>query len=60
MRALFDGRLHYIVNGDGIEELYDTEADPDEANDVSALPDFADAMEAFRATLRALPVTSRR
>jgi arylsulfatase A-like enzyme len=60
MRALFDGSLHYIVNGDGIEELYDTEADPDEANDLSALPDFADAVEAFRATLRALPVTSRR
>ena len=36
MQALFEGRMHYIRNGDGTEELYDFEADPREENDLLA------------------------
>jgi arylsulfatase A-like enzyme len=36
IKSLVDGPLHYIVNGDGKEELYDVERDPEENDDLAA------------------------
>jgi arylsulfatase A-like enzyme len=35
MQSLVQGKLHYIRNGDGREELYDFEADPGELEDLA-------------------------
>ncbi len=49
-----DGKI-YIRNGDGVEELYDLEADPAEAHDLSGSADSRVALEGFRAISRRLP-----
>jgi len=40
MAALFSDGLHYILNGDGLEELYDLGQDPKEANDLAERAEF--------------------
>jgi arylsulfatase A-like enzyme len=35
MRAVYDGRFHYIRRSDGVEELYDISADPAELHDLA-------------------------
>jgi arylsulfatase A-like enzyme len=50
MKSLVSGRLHYIRNGDGSEELYDVDADPFERTNLVATIDPA-TLEAFREVL---------
>lgn len=54
MKSLFSGRLHYILNGDGAEELYDIRGDYDEAVNLSANADFSGEMARFRDLLDSL------
>ena len=51
MQSLVEGRLHYIRNGDGVEELYDAVADPAEANDLSRVAEMGPAMLRLRTRL---------
>jgi arylsulfatase A-like enzyme len=51
MRSLREGRLMYIRNGDGIEELYDLAADPDELHDLSRKPTYARDLTRLRESL---------
>ena len=40
MEAVFDGRWHFLLYGDGRKELYDIANDPDERTDLApARPD---------------------
>jgi arylsulfatase A-like enzyme len=41
MHSLWDADHHYICNGDGFEELYETGSDPGEENNLAAGPDGA-------------------
>jgi hypothetical protein len=53
MFSLVEGRLHYILNGDGREELYDVAADPEEMKNL-ALTDSNNAeISRLRARLNA-------
>ena len=47
-------RYHYVLNGDGSEELYDIIADPTERNDLAESGSAADVLERFRSELRNL------
>jgi len=49
MEGLIEGSWHYIRNGDGVEELYDVHADPDEVHDVAGLPGSAGVLARLRA-----------
>jgi arylsulfatase A-like enzyme len=51
MRSLVEGRLHYIRNGDGVEELYDPVADPAETRNLIADAALQPSVARFRATL---------
>jgi hypothetical protein len=58
MRSLFDAQWHYILNGDGSEELFAWPSDPGELDNLAARdrqppPDFA------RLSAAARGVTSR-
>lgn len=54
MRSLVMGRLHYILRGDGHEELYDWFADPDETRNLAASEEGEALVAAFRESLMAL------
>ncbi|MFN2432714.1 MAG: sulfatase [Gemmatimonadota bacterium] len=54
MRALFAEGLHYIVNGDGREELYEYRVDPAEERDLAASAGSAEALARLRARLRGI------
>jgi arylsulfatase A-like enzyme len=58
MKAVVIGTRHYILNGDGREELYDIAADPWETNDLIAAADSA-ALAPFRAIIAGLPRRDR-
>jgi len=49
LRSVLLDRWHYIIEADGHESLYDVVADPGEALDLAALPEFADRLAAMRA-----------
>jgi arylsulfatase A-like enzyme len=51
MTSLVEGRLHYIRNGDGEDELYDAVADAAEATDLSAEPSMRRDLDRLRAAL---------
>jgi hypothetical protein len=51
MHAVQLGGYRLIVNGDGVEELYDFD-DSLEVNDLSSEPSLADTLAALRASLR--------
>jgi arylsulfatase A-like enzyme len=51
LKALIMDRYHYIKNGDGSEELYDFEADPQESIDLVNLPENQKRLDQFRLTL---------
>jgi hypothetical protein len=52
MQSLVADGLHYIRNGDGVEELYDYAQDPFEQRDLAALQPAA--LEPFRRALAAI------
>ncbi len=54
MRSLVADRHAYIVNGDGGEELYDLDDDPEETRDLSGSPDAAARLERFRDLMRSM------
>jgi len=43
-KSIFYRTMHYIRSGDGGQELYDLEVDPDELHDLSRDPEFADVL----------------
>jgi arylsulfatase A-like enzyme len=51
MKSLVQRQLHYIRNGDGVEELYDAESDPAAARDLIAMRELRPAAERLRVTL---------
>jgi arylsulfatase A-like enzyme len=51
MKALVAEEVHYIRNGDGVEELYDLSTDPAERTNLISRFQFADLIERFRFTL---------
>jgi arylsulfatase A-like enzyme len=51
MQSLVQGRLHYIRNGDGREEVYDFVADPDEQLNLAANADSSLVLAPFRELL---------
>jgi arylsulfatase A-like enzyme len=51
IHSLVAGRLHYIVNGDGEEELYDLAVDPWELLDLSRSAGFAAVLDTLRREL---------
>ncbi len=52
MRSVVAEGRSYILNGDGSEELYDLDADPDEIHDLADSPDAEEELERFRAELQ--------
>jgi arylsulfatase A-like enzyme len=51
MRSITDGRFHYIANGDGTEELYDSKADPWEKDDLASSGRFPGVLRRMRVML---------
>ena len=51
VQSLLPGRYHYIRNGDGREELHDTEADPLEQQDLSRTNEVRAMLDQFRTQL---------
>lgn len=56
MRSLVDGPLHYILNGDGVEELYEWPSDPREEHDLIDMDARAPVLQRFRHTMDSLRV----
>jgi arylsulfatase A-like enzyme len=54
MKSLVAGGMHYIRSGDGAEELYALEADPEERTNVAGLPTAQFSLEGFRRALRSI------
>ena len=52
LHSIVSGNLHYILNGDGDEELYDIVVDPLELTDLSEVARFGQALERLRSELR--------
>jgi arylsulfatase A-like enzyme len=48
MKSLFQNGLHYIRNGDGVEELYDFANDPREERNLANSPQHAAALQRMR------------
>jgi arylsulfatase A-like enzyme len=53
MRSWFSGNLHYILNGDGTEELYDLSVDPNEQHNLARVPEGALRRDRMRRELDA-------
>lgn len=58
MVSVVDDRYHYILNGDGREELYEYRTDPAEEFDLAGAPGHAEALARVRRALGALLGTS--
>jgi arylsulfatase A-like enzyme len=58
MQSLVKGRLHYIRNGDGVEEVYDYLADPHEVRNLATGADSTALVEPFRQHLRVRAATA--
>jgi hypothetical protein len=54
MKSLVAEGLHYIRRADGVEEMYDLDADPTEKTDVALYPKLIGAIERFRERLSAI------
>ena len=59
MTSLVARGYHYVLNGDGREELFDLDADPRERLDLAATPDAAPALRQFREARRQARATDR-
>ena len=51
MKSLVSEGMHYIRRGDGVEELYSLDADPDETTSVASFPFAADVLRRLRESL---------
>ncbi|MGD2121187.1 MAG: sulfatase [Gemmatimonadota bacterium] len=51
MYSLVDSVYHYILNGDGTEELFDLRSDPGEVSNLAGEPSHGDVLEGFREKL---------
>ncbi len=51
MKSLVNGSWHYILNGDGVEELYDLRRDPAERVDLAKGGEVIDVLADFRSML---------
>jgi len=60
MRSLVSGRYHYIVNGDGSEELYDFESDPDETKNLAGVTTLSQLISRFRIELQSMRAAHNR
>lgn len=54
MYSLTDSVHHYILNGDGTEELYSLLDDAAELNNLVGSGEYQETLEGFRGTLEAL------
>jgi arylsulfatase A-like enzyme len=54
MQGIIAGGMHYIRSGDGREELYALNVDPDEEMNIAGLPDAQEALAGFRGALQSL------
>jgi arylsulfatase A-like enzyme len=54
MKGAFYGRFHYVLGGDGAEELYQFEGDAGEHNNLARLPAFQSRLAEGRAVVRQL------
>jgi len=54
LRSVVLDSLHYILNGDGVEELFRPGHDAFETRNLAGLPEFKPALDAYRAALQAL------
>jgi len=52
MKAMVAGGMHYIRSGDGYEELYALDADPEEQMNLAGFPDAQESLQGFRDALR--------
>ncbi|MEO8201606.1 MAG: sulfatase [Gemmatimonadota bacterium] len=59
MRAVVMDSLHYILNGDQKEELYQFSEDPAERHDIAGTPSAAPAVARHRAALRVVSPDAR-
>jgi hypothetical protein len=46
--------MHYIRSGDGREELFSRESDPEERESLADLPDAQAALQGFRRALQSM------
>ncbi|MGH7541139.1 MAG: sulfatase family protein, partial [Gemmatimonadota bacterium] len=53
MRSVIHGDWHYILRGDGVEELFDTAVDPGERANLAGVPAAMEPLARARAALRA-------
>ena len=60
MKSLVAGGMHYIRSGDGAEELYALEVDPEEQTNLAGFPDAQLSLEGFRGALRSILRPNRR
>ena len=60
MHSLYDGLIHYILNGDGSADLYDLTADPDELTNLVADPAWQSKRDSLDTALRTLADSSAR
>lgn len=58
MASIVHDGFHYILNGDGVEELFAFDDDPAEDRDLAASPEFGSVLSAARARIESL--TTRR
>jgi hypothetical protein len=54
MKALVAGGMHYIRSGDGSEELYSLNRDPEEQTNLAKLVESQGVLENFRTGLRSI------
>jgi hypothetical protein len=52
--------MHYIVNSQGLEELYDLASDPSAIRDVAGTPEHMAVLERFRSRVAVLRQESSR
>jgi arylsulfatase A-like enzyme len=54
MKAMVAGGMHYIRSGDGREELYALDSDPEELMNAAGYPDAQEVLQGFRDALRSM------